>query len=71
MGEFESILDLVRHMSREIENAKQQHDQIMSENTLPLVSLHSNYMINSLDRLVGAGEDLSAAYKILETAFRD
>jgi len=43
MGEFESILDLVRHMSREIENAKEQHDQIMSENTLPLVFLHFNY----------------------------
>jgi hypothetical protein len=48
MGEFESILDLVRHMSREIENAKEQHDQIMSENTLPLVFLHCNY--NSLFR---------------------
>jgi len=43
MGEYESILDLVRHMSREIENAKQRHDQIMSENTLPMVLLHSNY----------------------------
>ena len=36
-GEFESILDLVKHMSREIQDVKSQSDQIMSENTLPLV----------------------------------
>lgn len=40
MGEFESILDLVKHMSREIQDAKNQSDHIMWENTFPLVSLH-------------------------------
>lgn len=40
-GEFESMLDLVRHMSREIENSKQQHEQIMSENNLASVALLS------------------------------
>jgi hypothetical protein len=40
-GEFESMLDLVRHMSREIENSKQQHGQIMSENNLASVAVLS------------------------------
>ena len=40
-GEFDSLLDLVRHMSREIENSKQQHEQIMSENNLASVALFS------------------------------
>jgi len=40
-GEFDSLLDLVRHMSREIENSERQHEQIMSENNLASVALFS------------------------------
>jgi hypothetical protein len=52
-GDFESILDLVKHMSREIQNAKQQHDQIMSENTRPLVPRLVT-ITDSIDWFVGA-----------------